>query len=364
MAFQRKKVAAALAYVVGAGTAATLMTAAPAFAQDMKVTVTGTSIARVEAETALPVTVLTREDIARTGAVTADQLLNSVAAINTLGATVLATGAGTSTYGQSSISMRGLGASRTLVLVNGRRISPFPGDDGSADNVNAIPISAIDRVEVLRDGASAIYGSDAIAGVVNFILTQSYRGAEASAVKAVDSLVGFLRDLAAKGGATSIHLVAHSMGGRVTSQAVARLAELESARLPLFHQVVLAAPDIDLEAFRQLSAAMTKASGRLTVYASANDVALSFSEMLHSDKRAGKNAAALASVPGVDVVDASGVDSSFIGHQYYGESTSVVSDVFWLLRVGAPPDRRRSLRPLVAGVGKIWQLVTGAPATP
>jgi iron complex outermembrane receptor protein len=179
MAFQRKKVAAALAYVVGAGTAATLMTAAPAFAQDMKVTVTGTSIARVEAETALPVTVLTREDIARTGAVTADQLLNSVAAINTLGATVLATGAGTSTFGQSSISMRGLGASRTLVLVNGRRISPFPGDDGSAVNVNAIPISAIERVEVLRDGASAIYGSDAIAGVVNFILTQSYRGAEA-----------------------------------------------------------------------------------------------------------------------------------------------------------------------------------------
>ena len=208
------------------------------------------------------------------------------------------------------------------------------------------------------DGAPVVFSWPSGGGLM------SYRGAEASAVKAVDSLVGFLRDLAAKGGATSIHLVAHSMGGRVTSQAVARLAELESARLPLFHQVVLAAPDIDLEAFRQLSAAMTKASGRLTVYASANDVALSFSEMLHSDRRAGKNAAALASVPGVDVVDASGVDSSFIGHQYYGESTSVVSDVFWLLRVGAPPDRRRSLRPLVAGVGKIWQLVTGAPATP
>ncbi len=83
-----------------------------------------------------------------------------------------------STYGQTSVSLRGLGPERTLVLVNGRRLAPFAGDDGAAVNVNSIPVSAIERIEVLRDGASAIYGSDAMAGVVNFILTKDYTGVE------------------------------------------------------------------------------------------------------------------------------------------------------------------------------------------
>ena len=177
MNFQRKRVATALACVLGAtGTAA--VTEALAQAPDIRVDVTGSSIRRVEAEGALPVTVVTREEIAKIGAVNTEQLLQTVSAINTLQATQLATGAGLSTYGQASISMRGLGSYRTLVLVNGRRIAPFAGDDGASVNVNSIPISAIERVEVLRDGASAVYGSDAIAGVVNFILTKDYTGAE------------------------------------------------------------------------------------------------------------------------------------------------------------------------------------------
>ena len=188
MSFQRKKVAAALAYVAGAGGALSL---SAAFAQavnpdvpsltrpDIKVEVTGTSIRRVEAETALPITVISKDEIAKIGAVNTEQLLATVSAINTMNATQLATGAGLSTYGQSSISMRGLGSFRTLVLVNGRRLAPFAGDDGASVNINSIPIAAIERIEVLRDGASAVYGSDAIAGVVNFILTKDYRGAEA-----------------------------------------------------------------------------------------------------------------------------------------------------------------------------------------
>jgi iron complex outermembrane recepter protein len=177
MKFQSKKVAAALACVFGGGGGVFL--AAPAVAQDIRVDVTGSSIRRVEAEGALPVTIVTREEIARIGAVNTEQLLQNVSAISTLNATQLATGAGLSTYGQASISMRGLGSFRTLVLVNGRRLAPFAGDDGASVNVNSIPIAAIERIEVLRDGASAVYGSDAIAGVVNFILTKDYTGAEA-----------------------------------------------------------------------------------------------------------------------------------------------------------------------------------------
>jgi iron complex outermembrane receptor protein len=124
MNFQRKRVATALACVLGAtGTAA--VTEALAQAPDIRVDVTGSSIRRVEAETALPVTIVTKEEIAKIGAVNTEQLLQTVSAINTLQATQLATGAGLSTYGQASISMRGLGSYRTLVLVNGRRIAPF-----------------------------------------------------------------------------------------------------------------------------------------------------------------------------------------------------------------------------------------------
>ena len=180
MNFQRKKVATALACLMGASGAVST-SGALAQAPDIRVDVTGSSIRRVEAEGALPVTVVTREEIARIGATNTEQLLQTVSAISTLNATQLATGAGLSTYGQASISMRGLGSFRTLVLVNGRRLAPFAGDDGASVNVNSIPIAAIERVEVLRDGASAVYGSDAIAGVVNFILTKDYTGAEAGA---------------------------------------------------------------------------------------------------------------------------------------------------------------------------------------
>ena len=180
MVFQRKKVASALGVLLGVGGIGAV--AAPALAQDIRVDVTGSQIRRVETEGALPVTVITRDEIARIGAVNTEQLLQTISAISTMNATQLASGAGLSTYGQASVSLRGLGSFRTLVLVNGRRVSPFPGDDGATVNVNMIPMAAIERIEVLRDGASAIYGSDAIAGVINFILSKNYSGVEVGAI--------------------------------------------------------------------------------------------------------------------------------------------------------------------------------------
>ena len=146
-----------------------------------RVEITGTSIKRIDAETALPVTVITREEITRSGVTSTEQLVQSISAISAAGGINSSTGAGLSTYGQSSISMRGLGEDRTLVLVNGRRMAPFAGGNGGSINVNSIPLAAIERVEVLKDGASAVYGSDAMAGVVNFILTKDYQGFEIGA---------------------------------------------------------------------------------------------------------------------------------------------------------------------------------------
>ena len=147
-----------------------------ALAQDNvlnKVEVTGSALRRVDAETALPVQDLTKEEIARTGVTSTEQLLQTISALASAGGVSNATGSGTSTYGNSTISLRGLESSRTLVLVNGRRLATFA-DGTSAVNINSIPLAAIDRVEVLKDGASSIYGSDAMAGVVNFILSKSF----------------------------------------------------------------------------------------------------------------------------------------------------------------------------------------------
>jgi iron complex outermembrane recepter protein len=174
--FKRTQIStAALALLAG-------LVVAPVAAQDVqRIEITGSSIKRIDAETSLPVQVITRNDIARTGATSTEELLQTISATSSSGGLVNATGAGASTYGESNISLRGLGGSRTLILVNGRRLAAFAGGGGTTVNVNSIPIAAIERIDVLKDGASSLYGSDAIAGVVNFILTKATKGFEVAA---------------------------------------------------------------------------------------------------------------------------------------------------------------------------------------
>ncbi len=110
------------------------------------------------------------------------ELLNLVSANNSAGNVSLGNVIGATTFSAQTASLRGLGGGRTLVLVNGKRLTNFAGEIQGVQGVNlaAIPFSAIERVEVLKDGASAVYGSDAIGGVINFILRQDYQGAEAT----------------------------------------------------------------------------------------------------------------------------------------------------------------------------------------
>ena len=147
-----------------------------------RIDVTGSHIARSEAESALPVQTITREDIERSGTTTTAELMSKVSA-NILGFNDrLSIGNQIEAFprpGLSSVNLRGIGDGSTLVLINGRRVANYAFDGGAVD-VNSIPLSAIDRVEILKDGASAIYGTDAIAGVVNFILRKDFRGSELS----------------------------------------------------------------------------------------------------------------------------------------------------------------------------------------
>src|SRR5690606_25104597 len=139
-----------------------------------KITVTGSRIKRSDVEGALPVTVITREQIELSGESSAADFIRNLT-FNTTGS--FRPQSGSSAQGTASVSLRGLGSSRTLVLIDGRRMPKSP-STGADQDLNTIPAGAIERIEILSDGASAVYGSDAIGGVVNVILRSDYEGVE------------------------------------------------------------------------------------------------------------------------------------------------------------------------------------------
>jgi len=158
------------------------------------VVVTGSSIKRKVAESALPIQVLTTEDIRREGINSPEQLISFLNS-NGNGLDNLASnadvvgGAQRGNNGASSANLRGQGAAATLILLNGRRVAAH-GLNGGGVDINQIPMAAIERVEILKDGASAIYGTDAIGGVINFILKNNFQGLNANAFADVTELGG------------------------------------------------------------------------------------------------------------------------------------------------------------------------------
>src|SRR5687768_14083432 len=175
--FRRTKLCTGLMLAFG-GTA--MMAANLALAQTttepegQRVEITGSRIKRVDAEGSLPVTTISREEIQASGATTVAEFIRTVP--------FAASGnfrpqSGSSAQSLAEIDLRGLGAERTLVLIDGRRAAKGP-MIGDRVDLNIIPMAMIERVEILLDGASAIYGSDAIGGVVNFITRKDFQGIE------------------------------------------------------------------------------------------------------------------------------------------------------------------------------------------
>lgn len=153
--------------------ALSVVAAMPVMAQDnaQRVEITGSSVRRIDAESALPVQVITKEQITLTGATSVVDLIRRLPTVQ--GGSGESGSVGGSSYGFSSISVHNIGDTRTLVLLNGHRLSQFGGQTltgyAAGFDLNSLPVSAIERVEILTDGASALYGADAIAGVINFI---------------------------------------------------------------------------------------------------------------------------------------------------------------------------------------------------
>jgi iron complex outermembrane receptor protein len=147
---------------------------------DRAIIVTGSRIRQDPTRSALPLQIITTEDLSREGINSPEQLIsylstNGNGADNLASNTDVTSGAQRGTNGLSAANLRGQGSASTLVLLNGRRVAAH-GLTGSAVDVNQIPFAAIERVEVLKDGASAIYGTDAIGGVINFITKTTFQG--------------------------------------------------------------------------------------------------------------------------------------------------------------------------------------------
>jgi iron complex outermembrane recepter protein len=181
-----RKTAVSRALITALCGTGTMMAAQVTLAQTstslQRVEITGSAIKRVDAETALPVTVLKMEELKQEGFTTVQDIVNTISSNQSSVGTSGAVGAVTG--GAAFANFRGLGANKTLVLLNGRRIANQAiggAGDSSAPDLNTIPLAAIDRIEVLRDGASSLYGTDAIGGVINFITKKDYKGVELSA---------------------------------------------------------------------------------------------------------------------------------------------------------------------------------------
>ena len=183
MAFQLRALHIAMLGALGVGM---IGASAPAFAQTTperleRVEVTGSNIKRTDTEGVAPVQIISREEIVRSGKATISEVLRQLP-INT-GGSFNEQSANSFAPGAAGISLRGLGQKATLVLLNGRRTANYGFAQNLQDSfvdLNSIPTAAVERVEILKDGASAIYGSDAIAGVVNIILRKDFQGLEAN----------------------------------------------------------------------------------------------------------------------------------------------------------------------------------------
>lgn len=196
----------AIRFALLAGAASTLVTA-PAFAQEQEddaatldvIEVTGSRIKRASVEGALPVTVITRADIDVSGKVSVAELLQG-STFNSFGSVTPSSGSSAQSF--SELSLRGLGGGRTLILIDGRRAPTSP-QTGEGQDLNTIPLAAVERIEILTDGASAIYGADAMGGVVNIITRRDFSGVELTFGKSVSERGGDTEQGSALFGASS-----------------------------------------------------------------------------------------------------------------------------------------------------------------
>ena len=184
----------------------------------------------------------------------------------------------------------------------------------------------------------------------------AYTTDENTADWAVHHLEAFLAQLLQHHRPERLNLVAHSMGNRVLTEALSNLALRKQINGP-FRELVFAAPDIDAGKFRDVvGPAMAPLAKQVTLYASANDEALRLSKQAHGYPRAGDTGDSLVVVSGIDTIDVSQVDTTLLGHSYYGDNISVLEDLFHLLSVSLPAEQRQWLERTMRNGQNFWTL--------
>lgn len=177
---------------------------------------------------------------------------------------------------------------------------------------------------------------------------------ETNVVWSVPNLKKFLTDLARESDAKAINLIAHSMGTRALTQAIRELAYECEEDTQLFQHVILAAPDIDADVFKdQIAPALTRHTSKVTLYASAGDEALAASKLVHGARRAGESASPALIVQGVDTIDVELGDLGLLGHSYYSNPL-VLRDLNAILRESRPASLRPWLAPLGDEGARYW----------
>ncbi|MDN2710298.1 alpha/beta fold hydrolase [Janthinobacterium sp. SUN118] len=167
-------------------------------------------------------------------------------------------------------------------------------------------------------------------------------------------IAAFLADFLAHSEAAHVYLVGHSMGNRGLARAVAELMGAQPQLAQKITDIILTAPDIDAAIFRHdIAPKLAGARNPVTLYASSQDLALAASKTVHGYARAGDSGAGMLIMAGVETIDASGVDTSFIKHSYFAEKRSALSDMFYLIRNNARADQR-FLDPVDTVAGRYW----------
>jgi esterase/lipase superfamily enzyme len=186
----------------------------------------------------------------------------------------------------------------------------------------------------------------------------------------VPHLKKFLLGVARESNADAVNLIAHSMGNRALTSALRELTLELRDEAAMFNQVVLAAPDIDAEVFRRdIAPAIVQSARHVTLYASSDDQALVASRQVHGYARAGDSGEGLVVIPGIETIDVSGIDTSLLGHSYYGASGSILQDLYYVIHEYLPAGERQWLQEDIRDGLRYWRFRTGAvsaalPPTP
>ena len=200
------------------------------------------------------------------------------------------------------------------------------------------------------DGAPVFYSWPSQAALTGYTVDESNIEWSTAHIKQ------FLVDFAEKSNAENLYLIAHSMGNRGLTRALQMLMLERPDLRGRFREIILAAPDVDAEVFRRdLVPALRQAGQRVTLYASSNDLALKASKEVHGYARAGDSGDGLVVLPGLETIDASGVDESILAHSYFVESKPVIRDILNLLRHSLPAGRREGLVGEKGERGPFWR---------